>query len=50
MTEGAFKAALHRLRRRFRERVREEIAGTVDDPAQVREELRSLLEVLSKTR
>lgn len=48
MSVGAFKVALHRLRKRFRELVREEIAGTVEDPPQVREELRYLLEVLSK--
>lgn len=47
LSEGAFKVALHRLRKRFRELVREEIAGTVDDPAQTREELRYLLDVLS---
>ena len=47
LSEGAFKVALHRLRKRFREFVREEIGNTVDDPGQAREELRYLLEVLS---
>ena len=47
MSEGAFKVALHRLRKRFRELVREEIAGTVDRPDQVGEELRYLIAVLS---
>jgi len=45
-TENAVRVAVHRLRRRFRELVKQEIAQTVDDPAQVQEELRYLLEVL----
>ncbi len=48
LTEGAAKVAIHRLRKRFRELVKAEIAQTVDDAAQVQEELRYLLEVLSK--
>jgi hypothetical protein len=36
------------LRKRFRELVKAEIAQTVDDPAQVQDELRYLLEVLSQ--
>ena len=47
MNEGAVKVAIHRLRHRFREIVKAEIAQTLDDPAQVREELRYLVEVLS---
>jgi RNA polymerase sigma-70 factor (ECF subfamily) len=47
MTEGAAKVAIHRLRKRFRELVKAEIAQTVDDGAQVQDELRYLLEVLS---
>jgi RNA polymerase sigma-70 factor (ECF subfamily) len=39
--------AVHRLRRRFRELVKAEIANTVPDPAQVDQELQHLLEVLS---
>ena len=42
-TEGAVKVAIHRLRRRFRELVKSEIAQTVGDPAMVQEELQSLL-------
>jgi hypothetical protein len=34
-------------RRRFRELIKEEIAQTVDDPVQVQEELRYLVEGLS---
>jgi RNA polymerase sigma factor (sigma-70 family) len=48
LTEGAVKVAVHRLRRRFRELVKEEIAQTVSDPAQGPEELRYLVEVLAQ--
>jgi DNA-directed RNA polymerase specialized sigma24 family protein len=47
LNEGALKVAIHRLRRRFRELVKAEIAQTVSDPAAVREELRYLIEVLT---
>ena len=47
LSEGAVKVAIHRLRKRFRELVRAEIAHTLDDPAQVDDELRYLVEVLS---
>ena len=43
MTEGAIKVAGHRLRRRYRELLRQEIAQTVSDPALVDEEIRQLL-------
>jgi RNA polymerase sigma-70 factor (ECF subfamily) len=42
MTEGAVKVAVHRLRRRYRQLVREEIAQTVAGPEEVDEELRHL--------
>lgn len=45
-TENAVRVAIHRLRRRFRDLVRSEIAQTVDGEAAVQEELRYLLEVL----
>jgi len=45
-SEGALKVAVHRLRRRYGELLREEVAGTVDDPGQVEAELASLLEAL----
>jgi RNA polymerase sigma-70 factor (ECF subfamily) len=45
-TENAVRVAVHRLRRRFRDLVRAEIAQTVDGEAAVQEELRYLLEVL----
>lgn len=47
LTEGAVKVALHRLRHRFREAAREEIAQTVATPAEVDEELRYLMLALS---
>jgi len=47
LTEGAAKVAIHRLRKRFRGLVKAEIAQTLDDAAQVQDELRYLLEVLS---
>jgi len=42
MTEGAARVAVHRLRRRYRELLREEIRQTLSDPAQVEEEMRAL--------
>jgi DNA-directed RNA polymerase specialized sigma24 family protein len=42
-TEGAVKKIVHRLRRRYGELLREEIAATVADPADVDSELRHLL-------
>jgi RNA polymerase sigma factor (sigma-70 family) len=43
VTEGALKVAVHRLRQRFRETLREEISHTVADPRQVGDELRDLM-------
>jgi DNA-directed RNA polymerase specialized sigma24 family protein len=42
MEEGALRVAVHRLRRRYRELLREEIAQTLTDPSLVDEELKSL--------
>jgi RNA polymerase sigma-70 factor (ECF subfamily) len=39
--------AAHRLRRRYRERLRTEVARTVDRPEDVEDELRSLFAALS---
>jgi RNA polymerase sigma factor (sigma-70 family) len=47
LNEGAVKVAIHRLRRRFREVIKAEIAQTLSDRTQVDEELRHLLEALS---
>jgi len=48
MTEGAVKAAVHRLRQRFRELLRAEIAETVSDPADIDDEMRHLVAALRK--
>lgn len=47
MSETAVKVAIHRLRARFRELIRAEVAATVKDPAEVTEELRHLIAVAS---
>lgn len=47
MSEGAVKVALHRLRRRFGELLRSEIAHTVSGPAEVDEEIRHLFAAFS---
>jgi RNA polymerase sigma-70 factor (ECF subfamily) len=46
MTEGAVKVAVHRLRGRYRELLREEIGRTLEDPAQIDEEVRHLFVAL----
>lgn len=48
MSEVAVKVAVHRLRKRFRELVRAELAQTVPDPSEVDDELRYLVEVLAQ--
>jgi RNA polymerase sigma-70 factor (ECF subfamily) len=50
MSEGAVKVAVHRLRRRFRELVRDEIAETVSSPAEIEEEIRYLWASVSADR
>ena len=47
MTENAVKQALHRLRERYRQLLREEIAHTVMAPGDIEDELRHLVAVLS---
>ena len=47
MTEAAVKKAAQRLRGRYREILRERIAGTIVDPRQVDDEIRALFAVLS---
>jgi RNA polymerase sigma factor (sigma-70 family) len=47
MTEGAVNVAVHRLRKRYGELVREEVAQTVASADHVDEELRYLLSVVS---
>ena len=47
MTAGAVKVAVHRMRQRYRELLREEIAHTVGGPDQIEEEIRQLFAALS---
>jgi RNA polymerase sigma factor (sigma-70 family) len=48
MTEGAARVAVHRLRQRYGELLRGEIAQTVGASGEIEEELRHLLRVLSQ--
>jgi RNA polymerase sigma factor (sigma-70 family) len=48
MSEAAIKTAAHRLRRRYGELLREEIAQTVSRPEEIDEEIRYLLTVLGR--
>ena len=48
LTEGALAVAVHRLRARFRARVREEVAHTVTGPEDIDDEMRYLSRVLSR--
>jgi RNA polymerase sigma-70 factor (ECF subfamily) len=47
MTESAIKVAVHRLRRRYRDRLRAEVAQTVLSPGDVDAEMRHLFNVLA---
>jgi RNA polymerase sigma-70 factor (ECF subfamily) len=47
LSSGAVGVAVHRLRQRYRELVREEIGRTVSSPTQIGEELRHLFAALS---
>jgi RNA polymerase sigma-70 factor (ECF subfamily) len=47
LTEGAIKVSVHRLRQRYREMLRDEIAQTVANPGDVDAEMRHLFRVLS---
>jgi RNA polymerase sigma factor (sigma-70 family) len=47
LEEGALRVAVHRLRKRYRQLLREEIAQTLIDPAAVEEELKSLRAALT---
>jgi hypothetical protein len=48
MTAGAVKMAASRLRKRFGEILREEIARTLADPADVEQEIRALFAALAR--
>ena len=48
MSEGAFRVEVHRFRQRFRELLRAEVAHTVSSPAEIDEELRYLIGIVSE--
>ena len=47
LSDGAFKVAVHRLRKRFRQLVKEQIASSVDGPEALQGELDYLIQALS---
>jgi DNA-directed RNA polymerase specialized sigma24 family protein len=47
MTEGSVKIAMHRLKKRYQELLREQIAATVSDPDEIDDEIRSLFVALT---
>ena len=47
LTEGGVKSAVSRLRQRYRQLVREEVANTVDRPEEADGEIRHLISVIS---
>jgi RNA polymerase sigma factor (sigma-70 family) len=47
-TEGAIKVRVHRLRRRFRELLKQEVGATVDDDGEIDAEIRHLIDVLGR--
>jgi RNA polymerase sigma-70 factor (ECF subfamily) len=49
-TEAAIRVRVHRLRRRYRELLREEVARTLDDDGDVEDELRGLMAALTAGR
>jgi len=48
LSETAVKVTVHRLRQRYRELLREEIAHTVARPEEIDEEMRYLFEIVSR--
>ncbi len=46
ISEGAVNSATHRLRTRYREILKEQITATLDDPAELDDEIRALFEAL----
>jgi RNA polymerase sigma-70 factor (ECF subfamily) len=48
LTEGAVRVAVHRLRGRYRELLRDEVRQTISDPTQVDEEMRALFSAFSE--
>jgi RNA polymerase sigma-70 factor (ECF subfamily) len=49
LSPTALKVAIHRLRERFRQKVRNNLSSTIDDPTGIEDEFRHLVEVLVRT-
>lgn len=49
MNEGALKVTIHRIRKKFRNKVKAQILQTVDSENEVKEELHYLIQVVSRT-
>ena len=49
LSEPAVRVAIHRLRKRYRDLLREEVAQTVALPEEIDAELRHLMAVVSRT-
>ena len=47
LSETTLKVTVHRYRARFRTLLREEIARTVDDPADIEQEINTLIQALA---
>jgi RNA polymerase sigma factor (sigma-70 family) len=47
LSEGAVRTSVHRLRRRYRELLREDVAQTLTESGQIEEEIRALLNAFS---
>ena len=48
MTPATVRVTVHRLRTRYRQMLRREIAATLDNPAEVDEEISALFEAFSR--
>jgi RNA polymerase sigma-70 factor (ECF subfamily) len=48
LSSAAVAMSIHRMRRRYGELLRQEVAATVDDPADVEDELRTLMAIISR--
>jgi RNA polymerase sigma-70 factor (ECF subfamily) len=46
MSESAVNTAIHRMRKRYREILQEQIAATLDDPSEMDDEIRSLFDAI----
>jgi len=47
MNEGAVRVSVHRMRKRYRELLREEITQTLANPGQAEEEMQALFSALT---